>query len=185
MKIGKRLVNKPSSKILVFPRVDGDIALEFVAVTDRSEFDRICKAPEPPKMLVKGGGKVPDFENPQYKAQAENHGRLYSQWMMLKTIKAAADSEDGEPTEIEWDRIRMNDPSTWHLFEEELKVGFSEVERLHIITTISQVNSINSDYLDEARNAFLLQRQSRPVGSTSLTEEQGSTPSSEPASGSE
>lgn len=185
MKIGKRLVNKPSSKLLVFKRDDGDIALEFVAVTDRSQFDAICKPPVPPKMIVKGGGKVPDYESPVYQAQLEAHGRLYTQWMMLKTIKAAADTPDGEPTEIEWDRIRMNDPKTWSLFDDELKVAFSEVERMVIIRTITEVNSIGQEMLDEARAAFLLRRQSPPEESTSQTGEQGSTPFSEPANDSE
>lgn len=178
MKIKGKKIEGPRRIVLVLPRDGEDIVLVFQAVMDMAEFDKLCPSPIPPMKMIKGGITIPDLENPTFKAQITEHATRRSNWMILKALDATP--------ELTWDKIKMDDPSTWGLLQEELKeAGFSTMEVVKITNTVFEVNSLDESKLEEARQRFLATQQPIPNESSSQKEEQPSTPSGEPANGSE
>ena len=80
--------------------------------------------------------------------------------------------------------VKLDDPSTWKRWEEDLKSNkFSQAECNRISNLVMQANSLDEKYLEEAREVFL-RGQGTPSGkSTGPNTEPNSTPSGEPAQG--
>lgn len=186
MKIGGKKVDyQPASDFIVFPRKDGDIAIRANAVMDRAEFDRLCPLPSPPKKRVKGGALVDNYEDPRYEGMLKDHGRKYTDWMILESL-CSVDRDTQEDVPIEWEKVVRQKPETWHLWDDELKdAGFSDLERKRINNLVLQVNSLSDARLDEARNSFLQPREAESEASSSPSSEPSGTQSGEPASDSE
>lgn len=184
MKINGTKIYKPASSILVFPRNGTeDIRLEIVAVLERTEFDKLCPTPSAPLMLKRGGEKVANFEDKGFLASVQYQSELYTKWICLKSIKAASNLPDTPPTDIEWETVDINDPKTWDNYQQELiDSGFSDMERARIQNAVFEVNSLNESKVREARDSFLLWRQSQLLESTSPMDEQLVTKSGEPVS---
>lgn len=188
MRLKGKKIEGPASKILVFPRGEDteDIKLEIVAVLDMDEFQKRCPEPTPPWMVKRGGAKVPDIDNANYKKQKARHNELYTLWLYFNSLYCPAEHPEDERTPVEWDRIDREDPNTWRLFEIELiEAGFAEFERLRIINTILEVNSLSEEKMEEARNSFLASRQAPLLQSSSQNTEADDISSGEPVSASE
>lgn len=188
MRLKGKKIEGPASKILVFPRGDESesVKLEVVAVLNMDEFQKKCPEPIPPWMVKRGGAKVPDFDNGNYKKQKARHNQLYTLWLYFNSLYCPAEYEGDERTPVEWDKIDRDDPNTWVLFEVELvEAGFSEFERMRIVNTILEVNSLSEDKMEEARNSFLASRQAPQLQSSSQNTEADDMLSGEPASDSE
>ncbi len=186
---GQKLELGPSSRLIVFERQGRKpVAFRITAITNRDAFDKIVKVPDPPKKRMPGPGSgrlVPDPENPKYQAKLRDVNELFLQWMLLTgvTFVPGPDQED-EP--IEWEMVKIDDPSTWGKWEEELAVaGFSHTERLTLFNAVGEVNTLSEARMDEARNSFLLQTPEESENLSSPEEERSDMPSGEPANGSE
>ncbi len=61
-----------------------------------------------------------------------------------------------EPSNIEWENIKLEDSSSWLNWEEELKeAGLSETECNRVVAAVMAANSLDEDAIKEAREAFL------------------------------
>ena len=176
MKMAGIEVNGPSEEVLVLPRLHGDIVIRAKAVLDMTPFEAMCPEPKAKAMLVAGGFKKND-KDPGYLEQVDKHNELRFAYIALKSL---------EPSEIEWETVVMDDPSTWSNFQTELtEAGFSSIEINRIIVCIMQANSLDEDKLEKARESFLRGQEEAQEKSSGPGTEPKNTSSGEPAKDSE
>jgi hypothetical protein len=173
MKIGGKEVKGASEEYLVLPRPTGeDIVFHAVAVDDLDEFALKCPAPTPKRALVAGGWKE-NFDDPSYLESVMKHSELQYAYMVLKSL---------EPSNIEWDTVEMEKPSTWLNWEKDLKdAGLTQTEVNRVINCVSTANSLNEAVLEEARESFLRGLAKASEKSSGPVTEPQSTPSGTPA----
>lgn len=148
MKVNGRLVDKPNEVLVVLPREGGDLAFKFRAVTDIKSFEKMCPEPSPPKTRKTGGETYFNMEDPDFKRQLDEWASRQTHWQFLMSISAT----DG----LEWDRVKLDDPGTYQLWQEDLiKAGFSVGERNAIWAGFMRANSVSEAMLEEARKRFL------------------------------
>ncbi len=145
MKIGGVEV-KPNEEILVLPRLGGDIIIRAHAVRDMDLFHTLCPLPSAPGVRTKDGFK-PNVEDKNYLQLLEIYSAQRMAYIVIKSL---------EPSYIEWETIKLEDPTTWQLWSEELtKAGLSEVECQRVVQCVLQANSLDEGKLKEAREVFL------------------------------
>ena len=145
MKIGNVEVT-PCDEVLVLPRTKGDIVFRAKAV-DMRGFNKRFPEPTPPNIRTKDGFG-PDLADKDYKALMSTYSETRYAYLVIKTL---------EESDIAWERVDMDTPSTWKLWEEELReAGFSDFEMNRISKCVLTANSLDEAKLEEARQAFLL-----------------------------
>lgn len=176
MKINGVEVRGPAEEVLVLPRVTSpDLVFRAVAVRDTDQFDIMCPPPKPKAKLVAGGWKN-SVDDPAYIEALQKHGQLRFAWMLLKSL---------EPSNIEWDTVKPEQPSTWLNWEEDLKnAGLSNTEVQHVINCVASANALNNQKLEAARENFLRGLAKASEKSSSQNSDPATTPSGEVASGS-
>jgi len=176
LRIGHTVVDGPAEEVLVLTRVQGDINIIARAVVDMKPFEQLCPEPKPPKKLVKGGF-VEDTENPDFIASVMKQSELRFAYICIKSL---------EPSDIAWNRVDINKPSTWTDWTKELQdAGLSHVEVNRIMVTVMQANSLDENKLRQARDSFVRGMQAPSVDLSSQNTEQPNTQSGTPASDSE
>jgi hypothetical protein len=147
MKIGGVDVTPCEELIVLYRGGEGkDIPIRTKAVEINEEFQN--KVPEPiaPMRLEKGGQKR-DVDDPDYKAALSRRGDQRFALMCLRSL---------EPSEIEWQEVDIDKPSTWLKWQDELKSsGISEVEINRIIQAVMVANALDESKLEQARKVFL------------------------------
>jgi hypothetical protein len=148
LRIGGQEISGPSEQVLVIPRANGpDIIITARAVLSMEDFDRFVPQPQAKRAWVKGKGNVLMTDDPGFVKEMETYGEKRFAFMAVKSL---------EPSEIEWQTVKMEDPSTWVNWTKELQdAGLSEVEVQRIVVCVMQANSLDESKLEEARAAFL------------------------------
>jgi len=177
MKIGGVEIQGPAEEVLVLPRLEGEnIVIRARAVADMDEFEALCPLPTPPGIRTKDGWK-PNANDETYMQRVQQHGELRFAYMVLKSL---------EPSNVEWEKINISDPSTWMEWQKELKeAGISSTEVNRIIVCVMQANALDEAKLKEAREVFLRGPVQEPGEYYGPDTELESTPSGDPASVSE
>jgi len=175
LRIGGQLIDKPSEEVLVLPRANGsDIIITARAVLSMEDFDRYVPQPQAPRAWVKGKGNILMTDDPNFKKEMDTYGEKRFAFMAIKSL---------EPSEIEWEKVSLDDPSTWTGWTEELKeAGLSDVETQRIIVCVMQANSLDENKLKEARDVFLRGLVEVQEKSSGPSTEPATTPSGQPAS---
>ena len=147
MRIGGVEVKGPAEEVLVLPRLEGEnIVIRAKAVMDMDAFEALCPEPKPPGIRTKDGWK-PNDKDETYQQRVKQHGELRFAYMVLESL---------QPSEVEWEKINLSDPSTWKDWQDELKeAGISQTELNRIIVCVMQANALDEDKLKEAREVFL------------------------------
>lgn len=140
-------------KTLVLPRQGGEpLVFECAAIQSMDEFEKLCPDPIAPKKVIKGGAKVPDFEDKGYITAVAQQGEKRWDYIVLASLRATKG--------LEWETVNMNDPSTWHLWRKEMgESGLSAFEINRIVATVVDANSLSEESLEAARSAFLAARE--------------------------
>jgi len=174
---GKKILGV-NREIIAIPRGNGeDIVFIAEAVLDHKPFDKLCPVPKP-RLKKIDGEDVPDFDDKNYNAKIVKYSEKKTAWLILTALKATS--------ELEWEEVNFNDPSTWLLFRKELNdSGFSDLEVNRIINGALTAQGLNEAKIEAARDRFLRQEQAQLNVLSSLREERKSTQSGEPASDSE
>jgi|AntRauTorckE6833_2_1112554.scaffolds.fasta_scaffold79464_2 hypothetical protein len=148
MKIGGIEISGPNKVTRVFPRESGDdIVIQAIAVRNLEELEDRLPEPMPPVAMGKGREEVKNFNDPNYKAQLMNYQLRRMAWLVLKSL---------EPSNIEWETVDMDTPSTWLNYKTELEAaGFSHVELNLIGNAVMQANALDEEKLEKARQSFL------------------------------
>ena len=147
MKVGNVEISR-CEQVLVLPRLGSeDIVFRAVAVSSMTEFEAICPEPKAPGVRTKDGFK-PDTEDESYQQLVSLHGDKRLAFIMIKSL---------EPSDIEWDEVKIEDPSTWTKWQEELlNAGLSVIEANRVVACVMEANALDEDKLKEARDSFLL-----------------------------
>lgn len=145
MKIGGIEIDGPNTDVLVLPRSKGNVVFTGLAIHDFDEFDKIVPVPRPPRVLKKNV-TVDDMQDPGFAQQRTAYEVLRFAYMMIKTL---------EPSKIEWSIVKLEDPSTWLSWADELSENLSIFEQRKVIDFVHEVNTLDQGKIDEARNAFL------------------------------
>lgn len=170
MKIGGVQVTGPAEEVLVLPRDPDPIVFRAIAVPDMEEFHKLCPEPKPSGKFVKGEF-VPDEDSPDYQQALANYNLKRLAWMVINTLK---------PSEIEWDTVKADKPSTWPNWETDLRnAGLTQVEVNRVTQLVLDANSLNEDKLIKAREVFLRGRVQASVASCSQNSEPQPSPSGE------
>ena len=176
MKLFGQSVSGPNVDHLVLPRAEYDLVISAQAILDDEILKTLLPRPKPPKIHKPGQENWEDNVNdPDYKKALDLWARRRSAWTILESLKAT-------PKEtLEWETVKLDDPTTWEKWDEELRQAFfTGSEIVSIMNLVWSVNGMNQDKLDEARIRFLAGRRRVKVP-TSPTVEQQNTPSGEPA----
>lgn len=149
MKINGKKIEGSNEIIIVIPRNNGDdIMFKARAVLDMDTFNKMCPAPEPPQRMLAGGKMVPNLKDKGYLQQIDKHATMRLSWLVLTSLEAT----EG----LEWEQVKLDDPTTWDKFRIEMREsGFSEIEINRVVADCINVNALNEDKIEEARDRFL------------------------------
>jgi len=162
----------PNEEILVIPRGEKEVVFRAKGVVDYDEFNELCPAPKPPGKLTKHGWEPLD-NDPDYKSLIAIRNNKLEAWIIITSLA---------PSNIEWDTVKPENPSTWTNWKQDLKnSGFNSVERQLISRLVFQANSLDEEKLKQARDHFLLGQQPVPDEFSGQTTEPENTPSGKPA----
>jgi len=177
MKIFGKKYDTPHRESVYFPREDDIIEITAEAIVDDADFYKYCKEPKAPIILVKGRGRIPDYEDKYYKSAVEVYKARRTALIIITSLRATPG--------LEWDKVKLDNPDTWLLYREELKdFGFSMAEINQITNTVLAANSLDDAKLQEARERFLALQRVAAQGSSSQEEEKQATQSGELVNGS-
>jgi hypothetical protein len=147
MKINGQVITKPEDEVVVIPRRSGDLVFKARAV-DFSDFMKLCPAPQAPTMIVKGGGKSLNVEDKEYKKALSVWATQRTNWMIIKSLQAT----EG----FEWETVKMDEPSTWGNFQQELEdSGLTALEINAVVQIVLDACGLNQKKIDEATKRFL------------------------------
>lgn len=175
MKIGgidpKTLCNEV---VLVLPRGEDQIVFRAIGLKDMDDFDALCPQPKPPGKLTKDGW-VANNTDPTYQQVQEVWTKKRLGFIVTRSL---------EPSDIEWDVVKLDDQRTWDKWEQDLHDGgLTQVECNRVLALVMEANALDEAKLQKAREVFLAgQGQVPPEFSGQLTA-QVNTPSGEPAQG--
>lgn len=149
-------------KPLTFRRGNQFLAFYAQPVWDMDEFNELCPMPENTHFRFEKGGKVKDPDAPAYRAALAEYSRKRWGYVVLKSL---------EPSNIEWDGVSLDDPSTWLNVEEELKKVLAVYEFARVMELVDEANAIDDAKLEENAKSFFqksyredLEKNSRPDG---------------------
>jgi hypothetical protein len=171
---GQAVPTAKNEDVLVLPRGTRGIVIKARAMSDLDTFNEMCPEPKPPGKLTKDGF-VPDTNDDTYRKRLKQHNLQRVGYMVFHTL---------EPTNIDWESVLADNPTSWPKWEDELKEsGFTSVECNLILGLVMDVNSLNEAKLKEARASFLRGQVQGQKGSPSQSSEQSDSPSGKPANG--
>jgi len=149
MRLNGEQVRNDNIQVVVIPRQKRDLVFLFKPVIDQSRFEEIGpKMPKPPVIMLPGGEKRVDTDDPDYHKKVMAYVNQKNSWMFLESISATP--------ELEWDNIDLNDSSTWDRVESELKTSeFTEQEIKLLYEGYAKANAFDDDQLEAAKNRFL------------------------------
>ena len=163
-----------TEEILVLPRGEKNIIFRAVGIPNYDPFNKLCPEPTAPRIHKPKEGWVDHVEEPGYKDMMKTYGRKRLAWLVITSL---------EPSDIEWEEVDADKPSTWLGWSEELiDAGFNQVEVNRIQNLVFQANCLDEEKLEQARDSFLLGQQPVPSESSGLSIAPESTPSGELAS---
>ncbi len=153
MKLNGRVLKDPNEVVIVTPRANADdIVLRARAVLDMDLFDTMCPEPKPPVRKLASGQTVDNMKDPGFLQQCQNHAAQRLSWIVLKSLEAT----EG----LEWDEVDIADPTTWNHFRKEMQgSGFSVIEINRVVAECLNVNALDENKIEAARQRFLLQAQ--------------------------
>ncbi len=149
MKIKGKRLESTNEVTIVLPRYNSeDVIFKAKVVLDYAELDKFLTKPEPPSILKKGIQEK-DYDNSGYKTKMQKNYEHRLNYMVLMSL----DATEG----LEWETVDLEKPETWENWETELKdAGIPNTEIIYIFNKVQEVNSLDQDKLDEARERFLL-----------------------------
>jgi hypothetical protein len=166
MRYKGQLIEKPKAKIIPLLRepeiritqnpdgtesreeIDCNIYIHANVILDFTEFEELCPAPEAPEIKQDGKAPVRNYNDPTFKLQIEDNNLKRLNWIFLKAIE--------DTPNLQWDTVKMDDPSTWDNFSTELRdAGFTPVQITSLIQQVYTLQAVDEAKVDEARKSFL------------------------------
>ena len=149
MKINGTAVQPHGLRVLTLPRIDGqgnEYLVTFQArPADLARFAELCPPPKAPPAVTRSGFVPEDTTDPRYLAALKSRRKTEWAFMIIDSL---------EPSNIEWETVKTDDPATWLGYETELKSLFTAKEFDRIITLVARANALDDSYLDRANEFF-------------------------------
>lgn len=120
--------------------------IKLVPVDTYEAFNKYFREPEPPLVTFPGKGKVPDFNDINYRDALSNYRSMRSHYIILRTLREA---------NIEWEKVNPEEPTTWEHLNTELAEWLLPGEISYLSDRIANVNALNDVMLEESRRRFL------------------------------
>lgn len=152
MKWKGETLSKLTEVIVVIPRGDEKFVFKIRPVLDFGDFEEICPRPKAPMGMAKGETEATPQENhPSHKKAMDEWLDKRANWMVIWALSPTED--------LEWDNVKLSDPTTWDNYEEELKeAGFSQVEIVKLVSTVINASGLSQAAIDAATESFLAER---------------------------
>lgn len=150
MKLGD-LTKSKLKLVEVFPRAGMKYGLIFEAkpVESLEIFNKHCPEPEPPKLRKAGGVVVDDVDDPGYIELRKKFYLLMEDFLVVHGVFGTPESP------LEWETVKLDVPSTWGGWRDEARdFGLTASEISRIVRLAIRANSLNDDYIDEARDRY-------------------------------
>lgn len=164
MKIGGKSVKGPHECFLVIR--DGEIVIRAKAVPDFDEFNALCPEPKPPLLQTKDG-LVANTKDVNYRQVKAIYDERFMCYIVIKSL---------EPSDMEWDTVKINEPSSWVNWRQDLHdAGLSHFEVNRIQNLVMEANCLDEDKLIQAREVFLRGQPKAESESTSPSSAQANT----------
>lgn len=179
MKIGGLKIEgdlaKPNEDVLVLERPNNkQIIFTARAFQTLEDFETLCPSPTAPQIFQAGKGWIPQLSNETYLQQVEEYGTRHVGYIVIKSL---------EPSEIEWDLVKIDDPSTWGKWEEDLlNNNFSQRECNLVLKLCWDINNLDEGKIERARELFLRGQEEVSEKSASPATEPKNSRSGKPAS---
>jgi hypothetical protein len=175
MKIGGRPVKGLHECLLVLRDGEDAIAIRARAIPSFDEFNAMCPEPKPPQVFGKNGYE-PDLKDANYRQVKAIYDERMMSYIHIKSLEAS---------EIEWDKVDINNPGTWAGWRQDmLDGGLSPMEVNRISGIVLEANSLDDAKIAAAREVFLKGQRQPGSESSSPSAAQASTSSGEPANAS-
>lgn len=147
MKFNGKTLTPAEPELFVIPHGEDLLPFRIQAVGSFKEFNTLCPEPKPPMRLYRGEKQSrPYLEDKNYQKAIEHHGALRMAWLAIESLKA---------TDLEWERVKLDDPTTWELWREELEESLSEITVLTLMGKIAEVNGMDDKKYKEAKDLFI------------------------------
>lgn len=160
--------------LLILPRGEQDLVFRARGLKDMDTFNAKCPQPKPPGKLTRDG-YVPTPEDPAFQTVLGAWAKKRLGFMIFHSL---------QPSDIEWDTVKEDDPRTWLNWEDDLRGGgLSEGEVSKVLAAVMEANALDEEKLKKAREVFLLGQAQEQKASSGPASEQVNTPSGEPAQG--
>jgi len=173
MKIGgidpKTLCNEV---VLVLPRGEDKIVFRARGLKDTDEFEALCPQPKPPGKLTKDGW-VANAEDPTYQQILAAWSKKRLGYIVTRSL---------QPSEIEWDMVKLDDQRTWANWEKDLlDGGLTQIECNRVLALVMEANALDEAKLQKAREVFLAGQGPMPPEFSGQLTALANTPSGKPA----
>jgi hypothetical protein len=160
--------------LLVLPRGEQDLVFRARGLKDMDGFNAKCPQPKPPGKLTRDG-YVPMSEDPTYQTVLGEWAKKRLGFIVMRSL---------EPSDIEWDTVKEDDPRSWPNWEQDLRDGgLSEIECSRVLGIVMEANALDEEKLKKARETFLHGQVQASQESSGPVTGQGNTPSGERAQG--
>lgn len=160
--------------VLVLPRAEQNLVFRARGVKDMEEFEARCPQPKPPGKLTKDGW-IADANDPTYQQVTAEWNKRRLGYMVVRSL---------EPSEIEWDTVRLEDPRSWANWDKDLKEGgLTQIECNRVLGLVLEANALDEAKLARAREVFLAGQAPMPAEFSGLASAPANTASGAPANG--
>ncbi len=96
------------------------------------EFQAKCPLPKPPGKLTKDGW-VAEENDPTYQQVLTEWGKKRLGYIVTRSL---------EPSQIEWDTVKLDDPRTWANWEKDLiDGGLTQIEANRVLALVMEANA--------------------------------------------
>jgi hypothetical protein len=160
--------------LLVLPRAEQNIVFRARGLKDMEEFQAKCPLPKPPGKFTKDGW-VAEENDPTYQQVMAEWGKKRLGYIVTRSL---------EPSNIEWDTVKLDDPRTWANWETDLiDGGLTQIEANRVLALVMEANSLDEAKLSKARELFLRGQAPMPPEFSGPVTAPANTPSGGPANG--
>lgn len=156
------------------PIKGGDVCFKFRPLKADEDFENVMPKPNAPKKMAPGGVVHLDKEDKSYKEALAIWVKSKLNWEFLQSISAT----EG----LEWSKVDLSKPETWHLWKEELEEHFGQFAIDKIFGGFLDVHYISEETMEKSRARFLTGIQGTQESPHFQTGDQANTQSGEPAS---
>lgn len=164
----------PNEEILVLPRGDQQLVIRARGISDMDAFNALCPQPQAPVRFGPGGEKQANTEDAGYKATMAEYNKRHMAYLVVASL---------EPSNIEWDTVKLDVPGSWANWEDDLlKAGLNRIEVNRIGALAFEANALDENKLKKARELFLRGPQQDSAGSPGPNTAPATSPSGPPAS---